>query len=81
MGKQVWQVGGIRVSIAKRVLIYAFNEYFFKIRLDQKTAEFQVWMMKTIDGVPIDEEDLRYFQEHFYGFTFILIDHEECDMI
>lgn len=86
MGRKVWQVDNIRISVAKRLLIYAFGKegeggYFFKIQLDQKMAEFKVWMINKADGEEIDKEDLKYFKEHFYGFNFIMIDPEECDMV
>ena len=86
MGKQVWQVDGLRVSIAKRILIYAFGKhdddgYFFKITVDQKKKEFLVWMINKVGDTPINMEDLEYFKEHFYGFNFIVIDPEKCDTV
>ncbi len=81
MGKEVWQVDGLRPSTARRILKYAFNEYFFKLQVDQEEKEFKVWMMSKVDGVNIDREDLLYFKEHFFGFNFIIINPEECDMI
>ena len=81
MGKEVWQVDGIRPSIARRILKYAFNDYFFKLKVDQKESEFKMWMMSTVDGVPIDKEDLKYFKGHFYGFNFLIIEPEELEMI
>ena len=81
MAKKVWQVDGLRESIARRILKYVFPDNFFKLQLDQKTAEFKVWMIKKVNDVPLDPEDIAYFKEHFYGFNFILIDPEECDML
>lgn len=89
MAKEVWQVDGLRVSIAKRLLILYFGQYendqypgyFFKIKLDQKMAEFKVWMIKKVSGENINKEDIEYFKEHFYGFNFILIDQEDCEML
>ena len=56
-------IGGLTRAIAERLCKYVFVDYFMYIQRDTQNLIWKVALYQTVDGVPLDDDVIKYFLE------------------
>ncbi len=61
----VTTIDGFSVYQAKKIARYAFGDYFLAIRINNKTLNFDIYLRKQLNDIPIGDELLKDFSQYW----------------